>query len=45
MSAGTEELAGPNKPEDLHDLAFGFYEKFQPKIPKGKRGWDAKSAE
>ena len=35
-------LAKSMKPEQLADRAYALYEKFRPRIPRGKRGWGAK---
>lgn len=42
VSAAMEELANSYEPVELNKVAFRLYEKFRPKIPKGKRGWGAK---
>jgi hypothetical protein len=42
VSAAMETLAGSYEPQELNRIAFQFYEKFRPDIPRGKRGWGAK---
>jgi len=36
------DVAAALAPDALNDAAYGFYERFRPEIPKGKRGWGAK---
>jgi hypothetical protein len=36
------ELAEAFEPEDLHETAFGLYERFRPEIAGGRRGWGQK---
>jgi len=40
--AAMEKLAKAYTPKQLETQAYGFYEKFRPKIPEGTKGWGAK---